>query len=100
MQPWFVSNIIILLSNKVGDFVVCVYNADKNILLGKAQESDRDDDEVLISFMSLDLPLNLNMQPFCWPTRLDGLWVKRNSIFINFHHPKKQRKASEFHKKF
>ena len=48
----------------MGDFVVCVYNADKNILLGKAQESDHDDDEVLISFMSLGLPLNLNMQPF------------------------------------
>ena len=70
-----------------------VYNATtkiiKKIYLAKVQDIDHDDDndEVLISLMSPDLPLNSKMQSFRWPTRVHEIWAKRNSIFINIPPP-------------
>ena len=56
---------------EAGDFVVCVSDADKNIYLGQVQKIGHYDDEVLISFMSPDLSLNLKMQSFHLPTRAE-----------------------------
>ena len=83
-----------------------VYNAEtkiiKRIYLAKVQDIDHDDDndEVLISLMSPDLPLNSKMQSFHWPTRVDEIWVKETQSSSISHHPKEQREAFEFRKKF
>ena len=45
IQPWFISNRLILLPDKAGDFAVWVYEVDKKICFGKLQEIDDDDDD-------------------------------------------------------
>ena len=60
--------------------------------LGKIQEINYDDQNVLIPFMSSDMSLNSKIQSFRWQIRADELRVKRNSTFINIplHEGKKR----------
>ena len=87
---------------EAGDFLVCLYDADKKNYLGKVQDFDHDhdnDNEVLISFMCPNLSLNSKMQPFRWPFRADEAWVKRNSIFINIPPPEGTKRGFQISQK-
>ena len=67
-------------------------SVDKRIYLSKVQEIDHNDDEVFISFMSLDMSLNSLVQ-----VRYGLKETQSPSIS---HHLKEQREVPEFHKKF